>query len=126
MPDLSLPWQGDLRLTPDGDLALVDGIPLDNQHIERRLLTAVKGYPWHQGYGAGIPQRVGSPAKASVIRALVRAQLALEATVARVPLPTIKVDLRADGNGLCAISITYTNAISGTSEEIALEIPTGR
>ena len=124
MPDLDVDFQDDFTLTPDGDLAMVDGVDLDNQHIERRLLTAVQGYLWHPDYGAGLPQRIGRTALDRGIQAIVRQQIYLEATVARIPAPVITVDFRADGNGLCAIEIDYTNAVSGTTESIALEVPT--
>lgn len=126
MPDLDVDWQGDFGLTPDGDLALVDGIDLDNQHIERRLLTAVQGYIWNAAYGAGLPQRIGRTALDRGIKAIVRQQIYLEATVARIPSPVITVNFKADANGLCAIRIDYTNAISGTTEAISLEVPGSR
>ena len=126
MPDLSVVWGGDLRLTGSGDLKLIDGVPLDNEHIERRLLTAVQGYLWSPDYGAGLPQRIGRTALDRGIRAIVMQQLGLEATVARIPAPAVAVTFRPDANGLCAIAITYTNAISGTTESIALEVPTSR
>ena len=126
MADLACPWKGDLSLTPSGDLALIDGIALDNEHITRRLLTAVNGDVFNLDYGAGLPQRIGRTALDRGIKAIVRAQLALEATVARVPVPKIAVQLKADAAGLCTIGITYTNAVSDTQESIALEFPTSR
>jgi hypothetical protein len=126
MPDFDVEWQGDFRLTPTGDLATIDGVDLDNQHIERRLLTSVQGYVWHSEFGAGLPQRIGRTALDRGIKAIVRAQLALEATVARVPPPQVLVDFLADQDGRCSIAITYTNAITNTTEQIALEVPTNR
>ena len=125
MADLALPWKGDLSLTPDGDLALIDGIPLDNQHIVRGLFTAVRGYLFHPTYGAGLIQRIGRVALDRNIRAIVRAQLALDPVVARVPVPVVEIDFTADDNGACFIGITYTNAVSNLSTEIALEVPLG-
>ncbi len=126
MPDLSCQWQGDFDLTPDGDLVTVDGITLDNDHIERRLLTAVSGYTFHQDYGAGLPQRIGLTALERGIKAIVRQQIYLEATVARIPAPVITVQFKADAAGLCSIRIDYTNAVSNTTASIALEVPGSR
>lgn len=105
---------------------MVDGIDLDNQHIERRLLTAVNGYLFYQDYGAGLPQRIGLTALERGIKAIVRQQIYLEATVARIPAPVITVQFKADAAGLCSIRIDYTNAVSNTTASIALEVPTGR
>ncbi len=126
MPDISCPWQDDFALDPTGDLSVVQGVDLDNEHIVRRLMTALRGYLWHEGYGAGLPQRVGRTTLDSGIKALVRSQLQLEATVARIPAPVITTTFKADANGLCSIGIRYTDATSGLPAEIALEVPTGR
>lgn len=126
MPDFDVDFGGDFGLDATGDLAMVDGVDLDNQHIERRLLTAVQGYFFHPDYGAGLPQRIGRTALDRGIKAIVRQQIYLEATVARIPAPVISVSFTADTNGLCAIQIDYTNAVSGTQEAIALEVPTSR
>lgn len=91
MADAFLEWSGDLGLTPAGDLLLVEGADLTRQRIIRRLFTAVQGYLWHPEYGAGIPQRVGKPARERNIAALVRANIALESSVARLPVPMITV-----------------------------------
>ncbi len=105
---------------------MVDGITLDNDHIVRRLLTAVSGYTFHLDYGAGLPQRIGLTALERGIKAIVRQQIYLEATVARIPIPVITVGFKADAAGLCSIRIDYTNAVSNTTASIALEVPTGR
>ncbi len=126
MPDFDVPFDGDFSLDATGDLAMVDGIDLDNNHIERRLLTAVNGALFHLGYGAGLPQRIGLTALERGIKAIVRQQIYLEATVARIPAPVITVQFKADAAGLCSIRIDYTNAVSSTTASIALEVPTGR
>lgn len=126
LPDLDVPWNGDLGLDATGDLAMVDGIDLDNNHIERRLLTAVNGYLFHLDYGAGLLQRIGLTALERGIKAIVRQQIYLEATVARIPVPVITVGFKADAAGLCSICIDYTNAVSNTTASIALEVPTSR
>lgn len=126
MPDFDVLWGGDFQLDPTGDLLMVDGIELDNQHIIRRLLTSVKGYVWHNEYGAGLPQRIGRTSLDRGIKAIVRAQLTLEATVAKLPMPVIDVQFKADTDGVCAISITYTNAVTNLQTSVALEVPTTR
>jgi len=126
LPDLDVPWNGDLGLDATGDLAMVDGIDLDNQHIERRLLTSVNGYLFHGEYGAGLPQRIGLTALERGIKAIVRQQIYLEATVARIPAPVITVQFKADAAGLCSIRIDYTNAVSNTTASIALAVPGSR
>jgi hypothetical protein len=118
-----LDWGGDLNLTPGGDLALVDGADLTRQRIERRLFTAVRGYVWHANYGTGLPERFGRTASTRNIQALVRAQIALEATVARLPVPTIVVAESSVVPGLFTIGITYTDAVTGAAVAISLEVP---
>lgn len=124
MADLDLDWGGDLALTADGDLALVDGDDMVQQRIIRRLLTAVNGYVWHPEYGAGLPQRIGRVARARDIQALVRASIALEETVAKTPVPLITVNQDTTVLGLFLIGITYTDAATGTSVSLSFELPT--
>lgn len=121
MADLACPWKGDFDLTPDGDLATVDGNDMVEQAVVRRLMTATKGYVWHPEYGAGLPERIGRVAVARNIRSVVLSQIGLEATVSRVPLPTVTVT--ASAAGLFAIAITYTSAVTGKPVEISLEVP---
>lgn len=123
MPDLDLAWRGDLSLTPSGDLALVDGSDLTRQRIERRLFTAVRGLLFHPSYGAGLPERIGRVALERNIAAIVRAQIALEKTVAKTPVPTIRVSSSASSSGLFAIAIGYTDAVTGAAIAIQLELP---
>lgn len=121
MADISCAWGDDFALTPDGDLLLVDGDDMVQQLIVRRLFTAVNGYVFHSGYGAGLPQRIGRPATARNIRSIVLAQMALEPTVVRTPLPTVTVTQQP--SGLFVVAITYTSAVTSKPVEISLEIP---
>lgn len=123
LPDLDLPWGGDLSLTPDGDLATVDGNDMVEQGIVRRLLTAVQGYDFHLDYGAGLPQRIGRVARDRVIQSIVRSQIGLEAAVAQVPVPTISVSASTTNQGLYVINIGYRSAITGRDEAISFEAP---
>lgn len=126
MADLSLEWGGDLELTADGDLMLVDGSDETRQSIIRRLLTASGAYIWAPEYGAGLPGRIGRIARESVIAAIVRAQIALEATVASVPVPKTTVTPSAANPGLFAIDIKYTDAVTGAAIAVSLETPGSR
>jgi hypothetical protein len=54
-----------------------------------------------------LPKRVGDVANIPEITALIRGQIALEATVAKSPMPVINV--RAITNGI-AVAIRYTDA----------------
>lgn len=113
MADLSLEWNGDFSLTPSGDLALAEGDDMVRQRIQRRLFTAVRGYVWHLDYGAGLPQKIGSTFQPYQISSIVRAQIALEPTVAQTPPPQIQVSQDPTLPGTQIISITYTDAPSG-------------
>lgn len=116
-------WKGDFALAPNGDLALVDGSDETRERIIRRLFTSVRGYVWHQDYGAGLPDRIGNPAKERVIQAIVRSQIQLEATVAKIPVPTISVTASAANAGLFVITINYTDAVTGAASAIRLQVP---
>lgn len=113
MADAWLEWNGDFQVSAGGGLLLADGDDLARQRILRRLLTATKGYVWQPEYGAGLPQRVGRPARAETISSIVRSQIALEAAVSPDPPPTIKVAQDANQPGLFTISISYTDAATG-------------
>ena len=124
MADLSLEWGDDLQLTPGGDLLLADGDVMVRQHIDRRLFTAVRAYVWHQDYGAGLPQRIGRVARARDIRSLVVAQIGMEATVAKTPVPTVTVAEDETVFGLFNIGIDYTDAATGQSVSLSFQVPT--
>ena len=123
MADADLLWKGDLALTDGGDILLVDGAEETRQRIMRRLFTATRAYVWHPAYGAGLPERIGRVAKARNIQALVRGQIAMEATVARNPVPVITVSEAATSPGLFLIDIRYTDAVTGAAIAISLEVP---
>ena len=121
MADMSLEFGTDLLLSPSGDLVMAEGDNLTRQRILRRLLTAVRAYVRHQDYGAGLPQRIGLTAQARAIRALCLAQIRLEASVAKLPIPVIKVN--APPGGFFLIAIFYTNAITGVAASMTFEVP---
>src|SRR5437899_2076299 len=120
MPDLFGEWHQDLRHTLSGDLALADTVDLPRQRILRRLLTPIRGYLWHLEYGAGLPQKIGHLAVTANIEALIRANIALEASVVSSPPPKIKVT--GFVTGLYVIEITYVEAILG--EQVTLSFDT--
>jgi hypothetical protein len=113
MADAWLDFTGDFIVSASGGLLMADGVDLSNQRIVRRLCTAVQGYIWHLDYGAGLPQRIGRPGDVTRIAAIVRAQIALEATVAASPSPTISVDEDPNDLGGFYITINYTEAATG-------------
>jgi hypothetical protein len=122
MADLDLDWGGDLSFTAGGDLALADKEDLTRQRIQRRLFTAVRGYLFHLEYGAGLPQKIGHVGTSTVIHALIRANIALEASVASYPLPQITVTQDTSNPGLFVILIVYFDATLG--EQVTLSFDT--
>jgi len=115
MADLSLEWHDDFQLDATGDLLVVDGDDEVRQRLERRLFTAAQGYVWHRDYGAGLPQKIGSVLTVNEIRSVVRAQLALEASVAASPPAQLSVNASPNDPSLITISIKYWDAATGVS-----------
>lgn len=113
MTDVSLEWHGDFQADATGDLLLVDGDNEVRQRLERRLFTAVRGYVWHQEYGAGLPQKIGLTYTAPQIESIVRSQIALEASVA--PNPPAKINVTEFPGGSVVIDITYWDAVTGAT-----------
>jgi hypothetical protein len=120
MADLSLEWEDDFGVDATGDLLVVDGDDEVRQRLERRLFTAVNGYVWHPGYGAGLPQKIGSVLSVEEIRSVVTSQLALEASVA--PSPPAQITVSADLNqpDLTTIGILYWDAQTGVSVSFSI------
>ena len=113
MPDVFLDWNDDFIVSSSGGLLLAEGDDWSNQRIIRRLCTAVNSYVWHQEYGAGLLQRIGRPARAGAVQALVRAQIALEQSVAPQPAPQVTVVEDANQLGLFTITIQYLSNATG-------------
>jgi len=122
MPDAFLNWNSDFVVSASGGLLLADGITLSNQRIIRRLSTAVQGYVWHLDYGAGLLQKIGKPGVPTTVSSIVRAQIALEATVSPTPPPVITVTEVANQPGVFIILIQYTFAATG--EPVSLSFTT--
>lgn len=119
MPDLDLMPGAGLRVGPTGDLALVDGPARGVQRVLRRLLTVAGTYLQHRDYGAGLPERVGDLADVDVLSGLIRAQIFLEATVARDPAPTITLTPVLNG---VHVRILYADAATGRQQTLSFEV----
>lgn len=113
MPDVFLEWGDDFVVSSTGGLLLASGDDFARQRLERRLMTPGRGYIWSLEYGAGLPQRIGSPAQASAIEAIVRSQVALESSVAPNPPPTVAVATDNNIQDLFYVTIKYTAAATG-------------
>lgn len=101
-------YGGDVGLGPTGDLQQVSGTVRTQQRIVRRLCTNPGDYIFHPEYGGGLPGKIGSNASTAEIKAIVQAQVALEASVATQPKPVVTVS--PIGNGAMRIVIQYTDA----------------
>jgi hypothetical protein len=115
MADLWAEWNDDFQASATGDLLLADDDDMARQRITRRILTAVNGYIFHLEYGAGLPQRIGAPARQTQILAIVRSQIALETSVRQNPAPTVDVTVDANNPGLFTVKIQYVSAKTGTT-----------
>ena len=71
-----------------------------------------------------MPQRIGRVARARDIRSVVVAQIALERTVAAVPIPTVTVNDDETVFGLFNVAIDYTDAATGQAVSLQFEVPT--
>lgn len=120
MADVSLEWQSDFQPDSTGDLLVVDGDIEVRQRLERRLFTAVNGYVWHKEYGAGLPQKIGSPFTIPQIRSIVSSQLALEASVAPSPPAQLTVVASPNDPASVIISILYWDAVSGATVSFSI------
>lgn len=115
MADLWAEWNDDLQVSATGDLLLADDDDMARQRITRRILTAVKGYIFHLEYGAGLPQRIGAPARQNQILAIVRSQIALETSVRQNPPPSVDVTVDTNNLGLFTVLIQYVSAKTGAT-----------
>lgn len=124
MPDLNLEWHDDLSADSSGDLLLVDGDDETRQRLERRLFTAVKGYVWHQDYGAGLPQKIGDPWSIGQITSIVNAQVYNEASVATFPPVQVSVGASPNQPDHVGIGIKYWDAATGVAVNFQIELLT--
>ena len=118
MVDLALTFGGDLALGATGDLALASGAALTEQRVLRRLLTNPGDYIWQLPYGGGLASFVGMSGMSAQIAANARAQLKLEARVARSPTPMISADENPTSG--VVLSILYADAVSGQNQILTI------
>lgn len=91
LDDIGHLWSEDIRVGPTGDLARVNSVQRSRERVLRRLMTNPGNYIFHPPYGAGLPARVGENLRdIGEIKGLIRAQMFLEASVARTPPPIIE------------------------------------
>lgn len=120
MPDISHVYGDDLQIDAKGGLEIADGSDLGIQRILRRLLTNQFGYIWSLDYGGGIAAFLGHPAATRRIESVVRSQMFLEAAVAQVPPPIVRVKSQPDGTVI--VSIRYTDANTNTGVSLSLPV----
>jgi hypothetical protein len=122
MTEVWLDWRSDFTLAANGDLATADGDDEGRQRLERRLFTPQQGYVWHPEYGAGLPQRIGSPYTINQIKSVVASQIGMEQAVAPSPPPTLTVDVSPNQPDLVAIGIKYFDAVSGVAVSFTITL----
>jgi hypothetical protein len=122
MTEVSLEWRDDFQLAANGDLLTVDSDVETRQRLERRLFTPQKGYVWHPDYGAGLPQRIGSPYTKNQITAIVTSQIYQEASVAPNPPARIGIDVSPNQQDLVGINIQYWDALSGVAVSFIITV----
>ncbi len=104
----------DLSPSNTGDLLTVTAITRGQQRVLRRLLTNPGDYIFQPEYGAGLAQWIGANADLAAMRALIRAQMLLEPSVAVQPEPDVSVlPIANQAGGGFAVAISYTDAPSG-------------
>lgn len=122
MNDLYHYFGTDLQAGNTGDLLPVSGGTRGAQRILRRLLTNPGDYTFQPGYGAGLPAFIGQTMDVGRVTALIRAQIALEPCVARLPLPEITIrQLPTETSGF-TVDIRYTDAQANTPEVLSFNV----
>lgn len=109
MQDIYHYFGADIGVASNGDLQAVDGVTKSQQRVLRRLLTAPGAYIFHPTYGAGLGGMIGDVIDVAKIRAVIRGQILLEASVAPSPVPVITVTAIPYG---VSVTIKYTVAPS--------------
>ena len=122
--DINHFWGGDLSTGPTGDLATAAGTTRGQQRVLRRLLTNPGDYIFHPTYGAGLPGFVGQPIDPAKIVAVIRSQLMLEASVARLPAPVISVKQLPTDPTAITVSIKYNDAASNQPVVLSFNVGT--
>lgn len=120
MSDTAHYFGNDLSLSAGGDLLLASGQSLTTQRILRRLITAQGGYIWSLGYGGDLPSQIGQPTNLMAVQNAIRAQIFQEASVAKVPEPTVAMTSSQDGTFIA--TITYTDLNTGLSQTLTVPV----
>ncbi len=123
MYDLFLEWGADLVVGSGGDIALTSNPNMISQRVCRRLLTNPGDYLWNLGYGAGLAQFIGEPARSSKIEAVISSQLLLETAVPTSPAPQVRTTVVDRANGYVTANITYVDPTS--QNPVTLNVSTG-
>lgn len=118
MSALSHTMGGDLDLSGTGSVAVVTSADQTRQALLRRLCTNADAYIWQPDYGAGLPARVGSVMDEAGVRALVLEQIQQERGVDQTQ--TITVTISNPRVGAYLLAIAYTDADTGTLQELTL------
>ncbi|WP_019092637.1 hypothetical protein [Komagataeibacter europaeus] len=118
MSALSHTMGGDLDLSGTGGVAVVTGADQTRQALLRRLCTNAGAYIWQLDYGAGLPARVGTVMDEAGIRALVLQQMQAEAGVDQTQ--PVTVTITSPKTGAYLLAIAYTDATTGTVQELTL------
>jgi hypothetical protein len=123
-------WGSDTAASATADLGTVEGTSRGQQRVLRRLLTNPRAvlpdgtvlpadYPFHPEYGAGLPRYVGLAVDPAQIVALIRGQILLEDSVARIPAPVISVSPFIGG---LSVAIRYTDAATSTPATLSFNV----
>lgn len=128
--DIDHLWGGDTAVSATADLGTVEATSRGQQRVLRRLLTNPRAilpdgsvlpadYPFHPDYGAGLPRYVGLAVDPSQVVALIRGQILLEDSVARIPQPQITVSQFSGG---LSVEIRYTDAATSTPATLSFNV----
>lgn len=120
--DLAHWFGGDLATDNTGDLLTVSADTLTQQRILRRLLTNPGGYIAQPNYGAGLLGFIGKAVNVATITALIRGQLALEASVATSPAPVIAVTQVPSNLSAFNVQINYTDARTNRASVLSFSV----
>lgn len=120
--DLHHFWSDDLSTSHSGDLLTVDGTQRGQQRVLRRLLTNPGDYVAHPTYGAGLPAWIGEPVDDGKVAALIRSHMLLEECVAKLPPPTVTVQVLDSDPGAFAVTIAYNDADSDKPVVLAFTV----
>ena len=110
----------DISVSASGDILATSGVELANQRILRRLMTNPGAVLFHPEYGAGLGRFVGQPADALQIRAVIFAQMLLEASVDQTVTPTVAVQVT--DNGYVYVGVTFVYAPTGETSSLSFKV----